>query len=186
LRFLNNVSSQSEGTPQYLVIGRIVKPHGLRGEVILTPLYNVEPVIPDIKNVVCYVNGKERRLQIVRARPHKGRFIVKFSGIDKIEDCQFLIDMDVYASAEFFEDDIKKKILLWQLKDLNIYSREGNKIGILSSVFETPAHPVIVVETVNGNEFLLPAVDNFIVDFDINKRALIIAPPEGLFDIYDI
>jgi len=187
LRFLSNVSSDGDGTPDYLGIGRIIKPHGLRGEVILAPLYNVvQSAIPELNEVICSNDVTKKRLRILKCRPHKGRFIVKFEKFDGIEESQSLVDKQIYAPAEFFEKKIRDKILLRQLGELAVHGEDKERIGTLKSIFETPAHPVLIIESEKGKELMLPEVDHFIKEIDVKNRKLIIAPPEGLFDIYDI
>ena len=87
--------SDLEGGPTVLHVGRIVKPHGLRGDLVVSLTTNRdERVAPG--SVLSSADGREFR--VVRSSAHRGRFIVEFDGVAGIDAAEGLRDTDLYAA----------------------------------------------------------------------------------------
>ena len=84
-----------------VAIGRVVKPQGRKGEVLVHPLSDRPERFPSLREV--YVPGEggaARAMEVVACWPHKGRFVLKFSGVDSIDDAETFRGMDVRIGEE--------------------------------------------------------------------------------------
>lgn len=183
---MSNKRSEEEKTPEFLAIGKIVKTHGLRGEVILAPYRIIEDDIREISEVRIVSSGTEKILKVDSARPHKGRYILKFEGLDSIEEGEGLRGEELLIRADVIPRTSAEWLFLDQVKGIEIVDSSGKRIGTLSYIMDSPAHPVFVILTDEGKEMMLPAVDEFIIETDIEGRKLVVSPPDGIFEVYDI
>ena len=183
---MNRKRSEKQKSPIFLAIGYIAKTHSLRGEVILSPYQAVHGEITSFTHMWVVSSAGSQRLKIEKARPHKKRFIVKFKGIDRIEDCSHLKGEELFIEMNLLAEDTAKSLFIQQTDGIRVIDEKGRKIGILECVLETPAHPVLVIITEAGGELMIPSVDEFIKEVDIEKKTIILKPPKGIFEIYDI
>lgn len=172
-------------TPERIAFSRVIKPHGLRGEVILAPYRGAEGSLENLETVWNISNGCERKLTVASARKHKGRYIIKITGIDKIEDAEPLVGSELFADISILDKEALQLLVLSVSKDIEVFDAEGNRLGVLEGMIETGAHPVVSVRMENGKELLVPYVEQFVKDVNIAEKRLVLSPPEGIFEIND-
>ncbi|MDQ1439055.1 MAG: rRNA processing protein RimM [Acidimicrobiaceae bacterium] len=149
-----------------LDVGRVVKPHGLRGEVVVELTTNrVERIEPG--TVLASDRGD---LHIVRSSPHLGRWIVVFEGVETREDADAL--RNVVLRAEPLDD----ADVLWvhELIGSDVADPDGNVLGRVESVQANPASDLLVLES--GG--LIPLT--FLVERQPGR--VVVDVPAGLLD----
>ena len=154
------------GAPaERLEIGRIGRPHGVRGEVMVTLTTDrAERVAPGTQWWV-----DDREMVVEASRPHQGRYIVRLSGLDDRDAAAALTGTRVYAAPMASEPDT-----LWvhELIGASVVGRDGRDYGRVAAVEANPAHDLLVL----GDGGLVPVV--FVVEH--TRGRVIIDPPEGL------
>jgi len=154
------------GAPaERLEIGRIGRPHGVRGEVMVTLTTDrAERVAPGTQWWV-----DDREMVVEASRPHQGRYIVRLSGLDDRGAAAALTGTRVYAAPMASEPDT-----LWvhELIGASVVGRDGRDYGRVAAVEANPAHDLLVL----GDGGLVPVV--FVVEH--TRGRVIIDPPEGL------
>jgi 16S rRNA processing protein RimM len=149
-----------------LEVGRIARAHGLRGEVLVELVTDrTERVAP---GAVLSVNGSP--LTVEASRPHQGRFIVVFAGVDDRSAAEALVGS--VLSAEGVEDE--GALWVHELIGSTVRETDGTERGRVESVQANPAHDQLVLDT----GALVPAV--FVVS--CSDGVTVIDPPEGLFE----
>ena len=151
-----------------LEVGRVVKPHGIKGEVIVDLVSNR----PDDRLAAGSVLSSDRGpLEVLTATPHQGRWIVAFAGIPDRNTAETF--RGVVLSAEPLEDD---DAALWvhQLIGSEVVDLAGRSYGPVEAVEANPASDLLVL----SGERLVPLV------FVVLKAPgrVIIDPPAGLLD----
>jgi 16S rRNA processing protein RimM len=170
-----------------LLIGRIGKPHGVRGEMKVVPETDDPERFADLET--CYVGPRPEAVTayaIASVRyQHSKRGITVLLGLDAIADrdaAEALRGQLVYAhrddlpaldEGEFFIDD---------LLDLDVVTTEGDAVGTIVDVMELPSHPVYVVERPGQPDALIPGVPAFIEEVDLEAGRVVLRPIEGLLD----
>jgi len=156
-----------------LVVGRIGRAHGLRGEVAVTFSSNrPERTAP---GAVLYAG--ERELVIDASRPHQGRMLVHFAGLDDRTAAEGLLGVELTADPLAGDADVLDPDELWvhEVVGAEVVDRAGAPLGRVTAVEANPAHDLLVLD----GGALVPMV------FVVEQRdgVLVIDPPDGLLDL---
>lgn len=165
---------------QYLEAGRIVRTHGVRGELVLEPWADSPQFLADIPLFYLDPHG-QRPLEPLAARVHKGRLLLRLRGIDTLEQADALRGKILYlnrdavplAEGQYFLQDL--------LGCSVVDGTTGQVYGVLEEILSTPANDVYRVK--NGErEFLFPAVKHMIKRTDPEAGVIEVLPIPGIFD----
>jgi 16S rRNA processing protein RimM len=178
-------SDKDNNTHDIIAVARVIKAHGLRGEVILAPYRGLEESLKDLSTFWQIIDGVERRAEISSMRPHKGRYIAKFREVDKVEDTGTLIGSELFVDVSILDKKIREWLFLNRPRDVRVFDEKDKYLGILKGILETGAHPVFVILKEDGKELLIPGAEQFIVKVDVAGNRVILSPPEGIYEIND-
>lgn len=160
-------------------IGIIQKPHGIRGEVKVFPKTDfIEERFKKGTNIILDLNGKRSAQVIETVRMHKGSVLVKFKGLDSLNDVEFYHKGELFIEREQMHDLPEDEFYFVDLVDCEAFN-EGEKVGIVTEVIETPAHPVLRIKS-QERDILVPFVERFIGDVDIENKRIDLNWMEGL------
>jgi 16S rRNA processing protein RimM len=156
-------------TPALLGVGRIVKPHGLRGDVIVSLTTNRDERAA-VGSVLTAEDG--RTFEVVRSSPHRGRYIVTFAGVDGIEAAEALRDTPLLAPP------IEDPDALWvhDLIGSAVEDTSGTDLGRVTAVHANPASDLLVLD----GGALVPL--RFVVRTEPGVK-VVVDVPDGLFDL---
>ena len=151
-----------------LEVGRIGKPHGVRGDLFISLTSDVASRHAVGATFTILESGGQRTLTIATVRPQQDRFVVHFEGCDDRNDAEKLTNKFLYAEPAEGEDG------LWvhQLIGSNVVDIAGEPWGTCTGVLQNPAHDILEIE----GSLLVPAP--FIVSTD--GSTTVINPPAGL------
>lgn len=163
-----------------VAIGKILRPHGVRGEIrtlILTDFperfFETDEVFfvsPDQKKV--------QRFELIGARFHANWILLKFAGIDSPEAVaeyrHWLITVPQDQLVELEEGEYWH----FQLEGLLVEDENGQPIGTLKEVVETPGHDLYAVQPPKGKELLIPAVKEYILKVDLDQGKMTVKVPQ--------
>lgn len=121
-----------------------------------------------------------RRLDIQRVKFFKNLAILKFQGIDNINDIEPYKGRDLWIPREEGLELEEDEYYIADLLDMEVYLEDGSKFGILKDVMETGANDVYVVQTAEGKEVLLPAIKDCILDVDVEQNKMTVHMMNGL------
>ena len=167
---------------QTLRVGVITSTHGVRGEVKVFPTTDEKERFKDLKKVILDMGKEQKVLEIQSVRFFKNLVILKFKGIDNINDIEMYKGKDLLVTREDAVPLEEGEYFIADLLDLDVYSDEDEKIGVLYDVMQTGANDVYVVKTEEGKEILLPAIDECILDIDLEESRMTVHIMEGLLD----
>ena len=102
--------------------------------------------------------------------------------IDNINDIEMYKGKDLLVTREDAVPLEEGEYFIADLLDLDVYSDEDEKIGVLYDVMQTGANDVYVVKTEEGKEILLPAIDECILDINLEESRMTVHIMEGLLD----
>lgn len=181
-----------------VMIGRVIKPHGVRGEVVVDPTTDD----PNTRFAVGTVltgqqTGKEVELTVKAMRPHQGRLLITFEEIPGRNEAESLRGVKFFAEPVIDDEDAYYDHELIGLSVLNCgsvseqeaYDRayegalpEPEEIGQITGVTRGPVHRLLEVD-VEGREVLIPFVHDIVPIVDLDNEAVVITPPEGLLEL---
>ena len=165
-----------------LRVGVITSTHGIRGEVKVFPTTDEKERFKDLKKVILDMGKEQKVLEIQSVRFFKNLVILKFKGIDNINDIEMYKGKDLLVTREDAVPLEEGEYFIADFLDLDVYSDEDEKIGVLYDVMQTGANDVYVVKTEEGKEILLPAIDECILDINLEESRMTVHIMEGLLD----
>ncbi len=157
-----------------LQVGVITSTHGIRGEVKVFPTTDDAARFKKLKNVILD-NGKERRdLEITSVKFFKNQVILKFKGIDDINDVEKYKKAPLFVTRENAVPLEENEYFIADLIGLSVTSDEGEELGVIDDVLQTGANDVYVVKKAGANDLLIPAIKDCILDVDDKKAPLFV------------
>ena len=151
-----------------VTIGIVLRPHGIRGEVVVEPLTDNEERFSSLRDVrVVRPSGSSARLGVTSMFPHKGRLVIQFAGITSIEDAETLRAAELRIPIASLKALPAGSYYHHELKGLEVRVESGDSIGTVTDLWETGATPVLVIHDEKARETLLPLVDTFILEVDV-------------------
>ena len=167
---------------QLLRVGVISSTHGVRGEVKVYPTTDDVNRFKKLKKVVLDTGREYIDLKISGVKFFKNLVILKFKGIDNINDIEKYKGKDLLVHREDAVALEENENYVADLIDLKVVTDDGKVLGYLTEVMETGANDVYVVETEDGQELLLPAIRDCILDVDLDEEVMTVHILPGLFD----
>lgn len=163
-----------------LQVGVITQTHGIRGEVKVFPTTDDAARFKKLKKVTLD-NGKERReLEIASVKFFKNLVILKFKGIDNINDVEKYKKAPLYVTREDAVPLGENEYFIADLIGLKVVSDEGENLGVLDDVLQIGANDVYVVKCDNGEEILVPAIKDCVKNVDIEGNEITLHLLPGL------
>ncbi|MCV7300423.1 ribosome maturation factor RimM [Mycobacterium barrassiae] len=168
-----------------LVVGRVVKAHGITGEVVV----DVRTDDPDIRFApgaslrARAKGGTERRFVVESARPHGGRLLIRLDGVadrdgaDALRGTLFVVD-----TSELPPIDEPDEFYDHQLEGLQVRTTDGEAVGTVAEVLHTAAGELLSVRT-GEREVLVPFVEAIVTSVSLTDQVIEIDPPEGLLEL---
>ena len=162
-----------------LKVGVITTTHGIRGEVKVYPTTDADRFL-DLEYVLLDTGREKRKLEIENVKYFKNLVILKFRGIDNINDierykrCPLLVERKDAVELEADEYFIADMI------GIEVVTEDDKPFGTLKDVMETGANDVYVIDTDEHGEVLVPAIRECILDVDIENQKMKIHLMDGL------
>ncbi len=165
-----------------LAVARIGRPHGIKGEVTVETLTD-RPQERFLEGVTLECDSAlHKSLEISRVRVHQGIWMLTFAQVSDRSEAERLRNSRLYAEVDVDEvDSDEESHHVEQLKGLKVESTSGQEIGLVIEVENLPGQDLLKVETAKG-ERLIPMVQQFIEEIDLERGRIVVNVPEGLVD----
>jgi 16S rRNA processing protein RimM len=169
-----------------LTVGRVVKAHGVTGELVVD-IRTDDPELRFAPGSTLRAKGSDRRERsytIDTARPHGGRLLVRLSGVadrataDALRGSVFVID-----SADLPPIDEDDTYYDHQLEGLRVQTTAGLELGTVTEVLHTAAGELLAVKRDQAPELLVPFVSAIVTSVSLESGIVEIDPPDGLLDL---
>ena len=164
----------------YLRVGVITTTHGVRGEVKVYPTTDDPKRFLDLKNLYLDTGKVKLTLEIEGVKFFKQLVILKFKGIDNINDIEKYRGRDLLIDREDAVELQEGEYFIYDLIDSEVYTDEGVKLGRLTEIMTTAANDVYVVETAEGKEVLIPSIKECILDVDVENKRITVHLLKGM------
>lgn len=171
-------SADPSAEARFLVIGRIVKPHGVRGEVRVEIYTDLPERFTWLKTV--YLGKEEPRpVAVEGVRFHKEWALLKLVGYNNREAAAGLRSEWLQVPEEESLPLEEGEYFLYQLEGVGVHTEAGLYLGDIQQVLETGANNVFVVKGPQG-EILIPDIGEVVLDIDFEAKRMLIRPMAGL------
>ncbi len=165
-----------------LQVGVIASTHGVRGEVKVFPTTDDVKRFKRLKEVILDTGKEQLPLEIEGVKFFKQFAILKFKGIDNINDIEKYKGKSLFVTRENAVKLKKDEYFIADLMGLKVLDEEEKEIGVLKDVMETGANDVYVIALHDGRELLLPAIRQCVLAVDVEEGFIKIHILEGLLD----
>lgn len=166
----------------YFVIGDIVNTQGIKGEVRVIPCTDDESRFELLDSIFVEQKGKMKEFNIENVRYHKQFVLLKLEGIDDMTAAEKLKGSVVKIPPEDALPLEEGEYYIRDLYDMEVFTDEGEKLGILSDILFTGANDVYVVKAEKGKDILIPAIKECILDVDVENKKMTVKLLKGLRD----
>lgn len=164
----------------FLKAGVISSTHGVRGEVKVFPTTGEPERFRTLKKVYLDTGRERIRLEIAGVKFFKQFAILKFRGIDNINEIERYRGCSLWVKREDAVPLEEDEYYIGDLIGMEVFTEDGNKFGVLKDVMETGANDVYIVDTPEHGEILVPAIHDCILDVDIEEKKMKIHLLPGL------
>ena len=165
---------------EILEIGQIVNTFGIKGMVKVVPFTDDIKRFDNLKKVYVESKKKKAEYEIEQVSYHKNMVILKFKGIDKIEDAEKLRDSYLKINREDAVPLQENSYFIVDLIGLDVETQEGNLLGKLEDIYNTGSNDIYVVKDELGKQILLPAISDVIKKVDLESKKIIVHLLKGL------
>ena len=175
-------AGKSTAAPQWLIVGRVGKPHGVRGGLLVEIMTDFpERMTAGLEVGLGPEDGPEKKLGVHSVRYHRGRWLIEWVGIrsrDEVEDWrgQYLFlpeqSLDELPEGYYYEH---------HLVGLRCRSIEGEDLGEITGLDLDPSQIRAIVKR-ETREFLVPWVPAIVCNVDLDEGVVTLDPPRGLLD----
>lgn len=173
----------SEAADDLVVIARVARTRGLRGEVVADLYTDFPGRFEDLDRVIATApDGSTRSLQIEEHWFHGNRIVFKFAGYDSIDEAKGLAGFQLAVPASERIELPEDHFYEWELIGCDVESVDGTSIGVVSEVLKTGGVEVLVIAGAE-REYMVPMAHAICVEVDIERKRIRIDPPEGLLEL---
>ncbi len=160
-----------------MIVGRILRPHGIRGEMRMEILTGYPERLSSHR--VFYLGPQAKPYPVEGVRFHREAAIIKLAGCDDRNAAEALRGLLVHIPLEDAIPLEEGEYYYFQVVGVEVFTDQGEHLGQVVDVMETKANDVYVVRGPRG-EILIPAVEDIVRELDLTARRMVIVPISGL------
>ena len=169
---------------RFVTVGRIVRPHGIRGAVVVAS----ETDFPERRFVPGTVlhwqrSGDVAAVRVAESREFRGRWVLKFDGVDSMNDAETLRDLELRIPPEDKQALDAAQFYVHDLEGCLVVTSAGDEVGRVRRVDFGSGAPLLAVEVAGGDEVLIPLAADICRRVDVDGKRIEVAPPAGLLDL---
>ena len=163
-----------------LQVGVITSTHGIRGEVKVFPTTDDPKRFRKLKQVILDTGKEQLEMEIASVKFFKNMVIVKFKGIDDINDVEKYRKAGTYVTRENAVPLDENEYFIADLIGLRVISDEEEELGVIDDVLQTGANDVYIVKKEQTPDLLIPAIKDCIKNVNIEEGTMIVHLLPGL------
>ena len=166
----------------FVAIARIVKPRGLRGEVVAEILTDFPERFDGLEMVTAVMpDESSRELKIEEHWFQSGRMVLKFVGYDTIELGETLRNAEICVEESETVELESDEYFDWELAGCRVETLDGTKVGTVREIMRNGGTEILVIDG-SEKEYLIPFAETICPEVDVESKLIRIDPPEGLLD----
>lgn len=170
----NETGSPLTGEPVFLVVGKLRRPHGLDGDVLMEVITDFPERMRRGRQL--FIGEEHVPVILDKGHSHPPFLLLKFRGYDTPETVGSFRNAYVYVRADALPPLPEGEYYLHQLVGLHVFTEDGQALGVLTEVLATGANDVYLVSAPDGKEILLPAIREVILGVDLAEKTMRVRP----------
>lgn len=158
-----------------IIIGKIVAPHGVRGDIRILPLTEKPDLFLDLEYLLLE-GGK--KLTVKNARFQKRMILVTTKEITSMNEAELLRDKNIYIKAEDLPELEDDEFYVADLVGIPVYDLEGKQIGTFKDSLSTGSNDVYVIAVPGAKDILVPALKEYFKEINLAEKRIVVKLPE--------
>jgi 16S rRNA processing protein RimM len=165
----------NQGEPEFLVVGKLRRPHGVKGEILMDVITDFPERLKRKKEV--FIGENHEPLQIEHIRWNDQTMLILFKDVD-FEKAGRYRNQYVFVKSNNLPKLPDGIYYFHQLLGITVLNENDVLLGVLDEILETGANNVYVVKKPDGGEILFPAIDSVILEVNLEQKIMRVRPPE--------
>jgi len=166
--------------PTLVVVGRVIRPHGVRGELRVQPDTDFPQRLRTLPQAVLVTAERSTPVRVEAVRPAGEAVLVKVAGIDSAEAAAAWRGAYLAVPPELAAPLPAGRHYVFDVLGLTVETEDGRVLGTVDEVLRTPAHDVYVVR--GAREVLLPAISSVVLQVDPAGGRMVVRPLPGMLE----
>ncbi|HEX2905618.1 MAG TPA: ribosome maturation factor RimM [Phototrophicaceae bacterium] len=178
-----NANNRGPQRPPYLLIGEILRPHGIAGELRTRILTAYPERLAELKTIYLGSNAEASDIKpysLQGVRFHQGYALLKLKGVNDRSQAEIFRQLFVMVAIDDAVPLEAGEVYLYQLIGMQVQTEAGDILGEITEVLETGANDVYIVASPQYGEVLIPATAETILETNAENRRVTVRLPEGL------
>ncbi len=168
---------------EIIAIGKFNKPHGINGEIAAT-INAPEAVLDNCSCIVCDIDGIFVPFFIKESRyKSQDTLLLTIDDINNEHEASMLVNKDIYVKRSDYNDTLEDEDEVPLDFFIGFTSVINGKKGKIVEIDDSTANVLFVIDTTDGKQILIPAVEEFITDFDSKNKTIKMEVPDELLDL---
>lgn len=169
-----------------LLVGKVIRPHGLEGLLRIRSYAQSEKSFLDAGNIFLKTrSGETHECEVLSIRPHKNILLLKLIGLNSLEDAERYRDAEILIRRDLLKINNDNEFFWFELVDLGVYLDTGKFIGKIRHILPSRSNDIYVVRD-GEREILIPAIHDIVKKIDLINKKVIIKEMEGLLDLNEV
>ena len=167
-----------------LKVGKIVNTHSLKGEVKVISSTDFEEQRFEKGTELLITRGNQvvKEVTVESYRTHKNNLLVKFVGIDSIEEAEKLKNLQIKIDSDNIGELEENEFYFHEIIGCEVFDENGKSLGEILEILTPGANDVWVIKSQNGKEILIPYIEDVVKKIDVENKKIDIEVMEGLID----
>lgn len=168
-----------------LPIGKVIRPHGLKGLLRIVLYSGSEASLLDVGTVFIRAeNGEIREYAVSSVKAHKNIFLMDVKALNSVNEAENYRDAEIFVKKESLTRE-EDAYFWYELLDLDVFLDTGEHVGSISRIIPTPSNDIYLVKQ-GKKEVYIPAVYDVVKEIDLKTRRMTISPMEGMLDLNEV
>jgi 16S rRNA processing protein RimM len=172
----SETGSPPPGEPVFVLVGKMHKPHGVKGEILMEVLTHFPQRLK--AGIEIFLGPEHKPYRIESRRVVAKGMLMSFAGFVTCDEVAVLTNQEVFVRSDSLPPLPKGEFYHHQLLGLQVNDPAGKPLGKLAEILETGANDVYVVQAEDGQEVLLPVIPEVILEVDLEHGVMKVNPPE--------
>ena len=158
-----------------IIIGKIVAPHGVRGDIRILPLTEKPDLFLDLEYLLLE-GGK--KLTVKNARFQKRMILVTTKEVASMNEAELQRDKNIYIKAEDLPELEDDEFYVADLVGIPVYDLEGKQIGTFKDSLSTGSNDVYIIAVPGAKDILVPALKEYFKEINLAEKRIVVKLPE--------
>ncbi|WP_017813644.1 ribosome maturation factor RimM [Paenibacillus shenyangensis] len=170
---------------QWLMVGKIVNTHGIRGELKIYPNTDFPEVRFAVGNKLQMINeetGASQQVEVQTSRLQKNMYVIRFKGFGNINEVEKYKGWVLKVSKNDTVDLEEDEYYFHEIIGCEVITDEGQSLGVITEILTPGANDVWVVKPAKGKDILIPYIHDVVLDINVEDKKITIHVMEGLLE----